>query len=602
MNTIKRIIIGLLCIITWGCQSRDDKGPGQNGKGNMVASGLPSEVKGKSTEKKEDPRQKMLRGEYEAYEDKIISHSATGLTPDEKKMLKYLLAASRGIEELYMLQIHPDNLAWKQQIMESGTEIEKKMFMRYQMPWCGDNATPKCTAIADAPQREVGTVHWPADFKDEEYEGLSNEINGRELLSPFTVVRRKKQRGYEPIPYAKFDTYEGKLKEIADNLSQAADQAPHPSLKKFLHSRARAFESDSPFPYDDSDYDWIALEGDWEVTVGPYETYKSPRQLKAMFQMFIGRENREITDELVGFKKNLQAMEDALSKLVGENIYQSRKLDPRISIRAVDIWMASGDGRKDRGATVAFHLPNRGKSVDEGLYKKVMMANHSFAFEEVSEARAQLVLDAQQLRYLDVRSDIVNVAFHEFSHGFGAYHEMKIEHPSGKLMTVKQALKEHDSLLEELKADTIGLWLVQFQKNKGLLTEEREKKRYLSAMVHSLGLLQYPLTDLYSRMSAIEIGWYLDHGAVSWNSEEGRFTLHFDKIPAAVEALAQKVAAIQLTGDYDQAGDLISKYVVRQGEEYQVKGLLGEARKVIVDKFKKAGIKSPSLRYEVTDL
>ena len=54
MRTIKRIIIVLLCIITWGCQSRDDKRPGQNGKENMVASGLPSEVKGKSKEKKED--------------------------------------------------------------------------------------------------------------------------------------------------------------------------------------------------------------------------------------------------------------------------------------------------------------------------------------------------------------------------------------------------------------------------------------------------------------------------------------------------------------------------------------------------------------------
>jgi hypothetical protein len=265
--------------------------------------------------------------------------------------------------------------------------------------------------------------------------------------------------------------------------------------------------------------------------------------------------------------------------------------------------MAAGDGRKDRGATVAFHLPNRGKAVDEGLYKKVMMANHSFAFEDVSKARADLVVDREQLTYLDVRSDIVNVAFHEFSHGFGAYHEMRIENADGKLMTVKQALKRHDSLMEELKADTIGLWLIQFQQGKGLLTAKQAKKRYLSAIVHSLGLLQYPLTDLYSRMSAIQIGWYLDGGAVVWNAENGRFSVDFEKLPKAVEALAKKAASIQLTGDYDQAQELVSAHVIRRGEEeYELTGVLGDARKVIMDKFKKAGIKSPSLRYRVTGL
>jgi hypothetical protein len=487
--------------------------------------------------------------------------------------------------------------------MKSGTDIEKKMFLRYQMPWCGDNTAPLCSVLEEAPKKEVGHVHWPSDFTDEEYGGLSMEINGRELLSPFTLVRRKEKLGYEAIPFAKIDTYKDKLKEITWYLRQAAQVAPNASLAKFLISRADAFESDSAFPYDDSDYDWIALQGDWEVTVGPYETYKSPRQLKAMFQMYIGREDREITGELLRFKENLQAMENGLATLVGEEIYQSRKLDPRISIRAVDIWMAAGDGRKDRGATVAFHLPNRGKAVDEGLYKKVMMVNHSFAFEEVSRARAELVVDRGQLKYLDVRSDIVNVAFHEFSHGFGAYHEMKIENASGKTTTVKQALKKHDSLLEELKADTIGLWLVQFQKGMGLLTGEQSKKRYISAIVHSLGLLQYPLTDLYSRMSAIQIGWYMDNGAVVWDAEKGRFSVHFEKMPAAVEALAKKAATIQLTGDYKQADDLVLTYLIRRDDgEYEVKGALGEARAVIMDKFKEAGIKSPSLRYNVTGL
>ena len=104
-------------------------------------------------------------------------------------------------------------------------------------------------------------------------------------------------------------------------------------------------------------------------------------------------------------------------------------------------------------------------------------------------------------------------------------------------------------------------------------------------------------------MVAIQLGWYMDAGAVNWDEKTGRFTMHYEKMPAAVESLAKKVATIQLTGDYDQAKELVGKYIVSKGEkDYELKGILAQARKVMMDKFEKAGIKSPSLRYEVTDL
>jgi hypothetical protein len=417
------------------------------------------------------------------------------------------------------------------------------------------------------------------------------------------VVRRNDRGGFDAIPYSETDLLGPRMKQVAAELRAAAETAPHPSLKKFLLSRADAFEKADAFPYDDSDFDWIALKGDWEVTVGPYETYKNPRQLKALFEMYIAREDKEITAELARFKKGLQEMENALGELVGPEIYQSRKLDPRISIRAAEAWMAAGDGRRGRGAIVAFHLPNRGKSVEEGLYKKVMLVNHSLAFESVSKARAGQVLDPDQIQYVDAHSDIKNVTFHEFAHGFGAFHEMKVKNPKGKTVTVKQALKEYDSLLEEEKADTFGMWLLSYQKKRGWVDELEEKKRYTSGFMHVLGLLQYPLAGTYPRMVAIQLGWYLDAGAVTWDGGAGRFTVHYDKMPAAVESLAKHVATIQLTGDYGAAKELVEKYIVHKGgKDYELKGVLGEARKVMLDKFKAANIRSPALTYEVTGL
>jgi hypothetical protein len=213
------------------------------------------------------------------------------------------------------------------------------------------------------------------------------------------------------------------------------------------------------------------------------------------------------------------------------------------------------------------------------------------------------VLDKDQLQFVDAQADIKNVTFHEFSHGFGAYHEMKVKNPQGKMTTVKQALKEYDSLLEEEKADTFGLWLLSYQKQKGWVDELEEQKRYTSAFMHVLGLLQYPLAGTYPRMVAIQLGWYLDAGAVTWDAGQGRFTVHYDKMPAAVESLAKHVATIQLTADYAAAEELVEKYIVHEGgKEYQLKGVLGEARKVMLEKFEAAEIRSPSLSYEVTGL
>jgi hypothetical protein len=201
--------------------------------------------------------------------------------------------------------------------------------------------------------------------------------------------------------------------------------------------------------------------------------------------------------------------------------------------------------------------------------------------------------------YVDAMADIRNVTFHEFAHGFGAYGELKVKNAAGAAITVKEALKEHDSIMEELKADSVGLWLVAKEGAAG----DEARKRYASGVMHALGLLQYPLEGTYTRMVAIQLGWLLDRGALAWDSASGRYKIDFEKMPAAVEALVERVATIQLTGDYTGAKALIDAYIVRKGDgKYELRGALVEARRVMMDKFKTAGIKSPSLRYAVTGL
>lgn len=599
-HPIALILSLLLCACGGGGDGEKTKSsspPDEKGDPNRAAAEPPAQPK---RPKKDDPRIPLLEAEWKAYTDQVISHGGGRLEEQERQMLFKLVQVSKLIEELYMLQLHPDNLTWRDHINATGLEIEKRIFNRYQSPWCEDNTAPDCTALEARPAWSYGAVHWPDDFKSTEYPKLKREINAEELLSPFTVVRRNPKGGYLAIPYARTTLLGPKLRKAAALLRDAASLASEKTLSAFLSARADAFESEDPFPYDASDILWIGLKGDWEVTVGPYEVYRNPYQTKALFEMIIGRENQAVTQTLAAFKADLQEMENSLQDLVGEDVYKPRKLAPKIAIRAIDVWMASGDARRSRGATVAYHLPNRGQAVDEGLYKKVILVNHKKAFEPVTRARAEQVLRPDQRGEVDHDAAVLNTTFHELAHGFGAFHEMSITNKEGKRTTVKQALREHETLMEELKADTVGLWLMQNQQAKGALDEAAAKKRYTSQLLDTVGLFQYPLQDTYARMAAIELGWYLDAGALSWHQETGQFSLVYEKMPQAVAGLAKRVSTLQLQGDYAAADALVNQYITKGKEaQYWLSPTLSAIRKVVLEKFKSAGIKSPSLRYEI---
>ena len=600
MKTVTNFLLPMvvLGLIPGGCIKKPTPTPTPTGMGT----GATGAGTGTGATGEQEKRQTRVKRELERYDPFVLTFDASKLPPREKLLVKALLEAVRLTEQLNKLQIHPHNLRYGADIAKRGTALDRRLYERYQMPWCTDDEHRLCNAHPDLVPRAIGRYHWPEGMTDAELKEISKAPNRKELLSNFTVVRRAGPGKWRAVPYAADPLFGPPMRQLAAALREAAKVASHPSLKTFLESRALALESKTPFPYDASDYDWIGLGGKWEVNVGPYEVYKNPRHLKARFKMVFGVEDPKLSAQLARFKKSLQSMENGLARLVGKTIYRPRKLDPRIAIRAIQVVSAGGDARAPHGATVAFHLPNRGKSVDEGLYKKVMLVNHSRAFAKIVTRRAGLVLHPSQQRHVSTLADITNTTFHEFSHGFGAHDELKIRTPDGKVYTVHEALKEHTTLMEELKADVTSVWLIAESVKRGWLTPEQARTRYVSGLMHLLGLSSYPLKGTYPRMVAVQLGWYMDQGGVTW--KDGRFQVDFEKLPAAVESLTKRVATLQLTGDYDGASRLIGRYVktVVKGKQYAYLGKIRAPLLTMKKAFKKANIKSVALSYRVTGL
>ena len=116
----------------------------------------------------ETARQNQVRGELARYDTYDITYDASELEERDRAFLGALARAAGLIEELNMLQIHPRNLEWRARIMETGSEDDRELFRRYQMPWCHDNEEPSCVALAGIPERQVGAYHWPEGMTDEE--------------------------------------------------------------------------------------------------------------------------------------------------------------------------------------------------------------------------------------------------------------------------------------------------------------------------------------------------------------------------------------------------------------------------------------------------
>lgn len=603
MRTTRMLALWAVIVALAGCKGGGEA-PAPTPPAKPVASTpAPTQRAAAEVPAEELERRALVEHELGKVNPYYIVTPTRDLSERQRRMVTELYAAARVVDTLNALQIHPDNPRYAQEVAKSGSEADRALYARNQHPWCHDSDADLCTSLASRPRKAIGHYHWPVGMSDEEYEAIKAAPNKKELLSPFTIVRRDGEAKWRAVPFAADPLLGPHMKKLAMHLEKAAAACDDPSLVTFLKGRAAAFRATEAFPYDASDYHWIALDGDWEVCVGPYEVYKNPRETKARFEMYFGPVDEEVTAALAPFKANLQAMEEKVADLVGRGIYEPRKLDSRIAIRAMSVWYAAGDGRNPQGAIAAFHLPNRGASVDEGLYKKVMLVNHMRAFHPIMKARAKLILDPSLRGYVSGDAAILNVTFHEFCHGFGSHDELSIKTVEGKETTVHDALGPYTTLLEEEKADVLSAWLVAAQLASGALSEEQARQRYVSHLMHIFGLLQYSFKGTYPRMVAVQLGWYMDRGAVSYHPRSGQWNMDFDKVPTAVESLAKRVATIQLTGDRAAAEELVGRYVSKlEGGGYepskQLQGPLADVKR----RFAAKEIKSISISYELRDL
>jgi hypothetical protein len=499
----------------------------------------------------------------------VITGDTSSLSGGDRKALHKLIEAVSSVDRLYLRQAWMGNEALLGSLSGDRSaqgRLKYRYFLINMGPWSElDHNEPFLEGV---PARPPQANYYPDTMTKEEFNtwiAKLPEAEQKQATGFFTTIRRDAPGTLKIVPYSV--EYADLLQSLARTLKEAAALTTNTSLREFLSSRADAFLSND---YYASDVAWLNLDSPIDVTIGPYEVYMDDLfNYKAAFEAYITLRNDEETKKLSFFSTHLQEIEDNLPI---DPEYRNPKLGALSPIRVVDE-VAIGGEAKAGVQTAAFNLPNDERVIAEHGSKRVMLKNVQEAkFKNVLVPIARRALDSTQLSLVSFDPFFTHILAHELMHGLGP-HTITV---GGKATTVRQAMRELSSALEEAKADISGLFALQFMIDRGLISRATEHEMYATFLAGVFRSVRFGITEAHGRGIALQFNYLLEKKAFSYNEKTGTFAVDFAAIKPAVRELTSLIMTIQAEGNYERAKQLLDHYAVLRPEmKHVLDGLTG---------------------------
>jgi len=497
----------------------------------------------------------------------------SGLPASEREALRLTVEAAGVLDAVFLRQAWAGNEALLLRLLDDPSPLGRARLayvLRNKGPW--DRLDGNRPFIPGVGEKPPAADFYPAGVAKEAVERwmatLSPDARAQ-AAGFFTVVRHDPgSDAFRVVPYAV--EYQGALARAARKLGEAARATRDPKLEAYLSARAAAFLSND---YYRSDLAWMELDGAIEPTLGPYETYEDGWfGAKAAFEAFVCLRDEEETRKLARFSAALQDVEDHLPV---DPALRNPKLGALAPIRVVNELFAAGDARHGV-TTAAFNLPNDERVIQEKGSKRVMLKN-------VQKAKFDRVLLPIADRLL-APADRANVAFdpffthilaHELVHGLGP-HRIRV---AGRETSVRGELADAYGAIEEAKADVAGLFALERFIDRGVADAGLRRTLHATYLAGMFRTLAFGLHEAHGRGMALQMSWFLEHGAVS-PRKDGTFAVDAARMRAAVESLTREIVTIQARGDAPAARALLERRTVLAPE---VKAALQRIADVPVD-------------------
>ncbi len=485
---------------------------------------------------------------------------SAGLTRRERQMLEKLVDAAGYLEDIYWRQSDSQGLLLYLSLARSHNP-QDDILRRYL--WINAGRFD----LIDGDKPFVGTDpmppgrgFYPPDMTRKDIEKfLAQHPESRaEIYGLYTLVRLRAAKGSpntnEPVGVPYHVAFKEFLEPMAKDLREAADLSDDPAFARFLRMRAHALLTDDFYP---SDIAWLELENPkFDVIFGPYETYLDGLLgVKTSYGAAVMIRNEEESKKLAVFQKYVPDLQEALPLPAADLPSKRGRQTP---MEVMDTPFRAGDLGHGYQA-VADNLPNDPRIHEEKGSKKIFFKNFMDArVNDVILPLAQRVMRPDQAALASGEGYLAATMMHEISHGLGPVYART----STGRVGIREAIGPQSSSLEEAKADIVGLFGLKWLVDHGALPREKLAEYYASDFAGIFRTVRFGIAEAHGQAEMMEFNYLSEEKAILWDAASGRYVLDFEKMPAAIGALAKELLEMEATGDRARAESWFQRYAV----------------------------------------
>jgi hypothetical protein len=472
----------------------------------------------------------------EIYAEFALTTDLSLMTENQLGMISLLIEAAEIMDDLFWRQAYGDD--YETWLASIGVDETRLFAEQNYGPWDRlDSNKPFMEGIGPKP---LGANFYPADMSKEEFDAAY--LPGKD--SQYTLIRRDEAGKLILVPY--HVAYAEQLQKTAALLHQAADLADNQNFANYLKLRAAAIVSDE---FQISDLYWMDVkDNEVELIIGPIETYED--QLfgyKAGYEAYVLVKDLDWSIRLARFSTFLPELQRGLPV---PDEYKQESPGSDSDLNAYDVIYYSGHSNSG-GKTIAVNLPNDEEVQLQKGTRRLQLKNAMRAkFDKILVPIADTLIDDSQRQHISFDAFFANTMFHEVAHGLGIKNTIDGEN------TVRQALLEYASSMEEGKADILGLYMINELHKANELGDVDLRDYYVTFMAGIFRSIRFGATEAHGKANMVRFNFFADNGAFVRDAETGKYRVDFDRMEEAMTALSRKLLMLQGDGDYEGVAEL----------------------------------------------
>ncbi len=507
----------------------------------------------------EAPAAWVTKPRPEIYADFPLVADLSHLSEGQRRMIVLLIEASQIMDDLFWRQAYGDD--YQEWLKTIGVDDARRFAEFNYGPW--DRLNDESPFVDGFGEKPTGARFYPADMTREEFEAADFE----DKTGLYSFVRRDASGELYTVPY--HVEYREELGQAAELLRQAAGLAEHEGFANYLRLRADALTSGE---FQQSDLAWMDVKSNpVELVIGPIETYEDRLfGYRTAYESYVLIKDQEWSERLARFADYLPDLQRGLPV---DDVYKAETPGTDSDLNAYDVIYYAGHSNAG-SKTIAINLPNDEEVQLQKGTRRLQLKNAMQAkFEKILVPISKVLIDESQRKNITFDAFFANTMFHEVAHGLGVKNTID---GSG---TVREALLDVASSMEEGKADILGLYMITRLNEAGELGDADLMDNYVTFMAGIFRSVRFGASSAHGKANMVRFNFFREQGAFVRDAETGTYSVDFDRMQQAMSALSKLLLTLQGDGDYAGARRLTDE-----------KGIIGTQLQADLDRLTNANI------------